>query len=103
MATLPTGTWLNVLMQIGFSCDSGSYVNLFTRNTTPAKPREGRCSKSGPKSNTHCVSYIVRELTADHILTSSKMAASSVLTNLYTISFHIFIAKVNVFLQKGSS
>ena len=65
----------------------------YTRNTTPAKPQEGRfgyiwfvcklkfqgwCSKSGPKSNTHCASYIVHELTADHILTSSKMAASSV-------------------------
>ena len=62
---------------------------------TPAKPREGRfgytwfvcdlkfegwCSKSGPKSNTHYASYIVAELTADHILTSWKMAASSVLT-----------------------
>ena len=69
-----------------------------TRNTTPAKPRGGRfgyiwfvcnlkfqgwCSKSGPKSNTHCASYIVHELTADHILTSWKMAASSVLTVNY--------------------
>ena len=65
-----------------------------TRNTTPAKPRESRfgyiwfvcdlkfqgwCSKSGSKSNTHCASYIVHQLTADHILTSWKMAASSVL------------------------
>ena len=52
-----------------------------TRNTTPAKPRVGRfgyiwfvcdlkfqgwCSKLGPKRNTHCASYIVDELTADH-------------------------------------
>ena len=51
------------------------------RNTTPAKAREGRfgyiwfvsdlkfqglCSKSGPLSNTHCASYVVDELTADH-------------------------------------
>ena len=56
-------------------------LNTTTRNTTTAKPREDRfgytwfvcdlkfqgwCSKSGPKSNTHCASYIVDELTADH-------------------------------------
>ena len=65
---------------------------------TPAKPREGRfgyiwfvcdlkfqgwCSKSEHKSNTYCASYIVHEITADHILTSRKMAASSVLTVNY--------------------
>ena len=61
----------------------GIYVetNNTTRNTTPAKPREGRfgyiwfvcdlkflgwCSKSEPKSNRHCASYIVHEVTADH-------------------------------------
>ena len=44
---------------------------------------QGWCSKSGPKSNTHCASYIADELTADHILTSWKMAASSVLTVNY--------------------
>ena len=73
-------------------------IIIITRNTTPAKPREGRfgyiwfvcnlkfqgwCSKSGPKSNIHFASYIVHELTADHILTSWKMAASSVLTVNY--------------------
>ena len=64
----------------------------YTRSTTLAKSREGRfgyiwfvCNlkfqgKSRPKSNTHCASYIVDELTPDHILTSWKMAASSVLT-----------------------
>ena len=57
-------------------------MNLnITRNTTPAKPCEGRfgdiwfvcdlkfqawCSKSVPKTNTHCASYIVHERTADH-------------------------------------
>ena len=57
------------------------FSRTITRNSTPAKPREGRfgytwfvfdlkfqgwCSKSGPKSNNHCASYIVNELTADH-------------------------------------
>ena len=64
-----------------------------TRNTTPAKPREGRfgytwfvcdlkfegwCYKSGRTSNTHCMSYIADELTADHT-EKLTMAASSVL------------------------
>ena len=35
------------------------------------------------KSNTHCASYIVNELTADYVLTSWKMAASSMLTVNY--------------------
>ena len=65
------------------------------RNTTPAKPREGRfgyiwfvcdlnfqgwCSKSMPKSNTHCACYIVDDVLTAEILTNWKMAASSVLT-----------------------
>ena len=51
-------------------------IHIFSRNTTPARfgytwfvcdlKFEGWCSKSGPKSNTHCASYIVHELTADH-------------------------------------
>ena len=61
--------------------DSSANVFVTTRNTTPARPCEGRfgytwfvcdlkfqgwCSKSGPKSNTHRASYIADELTADH-------------------------------------
>ena len=85
-----------------------------TRNTTPAKPREGRfgyiwfvcdlkfegwCSKPGPKSNTHYVSYIVHELTADHILSSWKMAASSALT----VNYRGEALFVNVFVPHKES
>ena len=83
-----TGTWTQAPTLLGVSITEMvvlfNYVTILsleTRNTTPAKPREGRfrytwfvcdlkfegwCSKSGPKSNTHCASYIVLELTADH-------------------------------------
>ena len=55
------------------------FVYIYARNTTPAKPHEGRfgyiwfvcdfkfegwSSRSGPKSNTHCANCIVHELTA---------------------------------------
>ena len=80
----------------------------------PAKPREGRfgymwfvcnlkfhgwCSKLGPKSKTHCASYIVHERTADHILTSWKMAASSVLT----VNYRGDALFVNVFVPNKES
>ena len=91
-----------------------NFKDMLTRNTTPAKPREvrfcyiwfvcdltfqGWCFKSGPKSNTHCVSYIVHELTADHILTSWKMAASSVLT----VNYRGEALFVNVFVPNKES
>ena len=92
----------------------------YTTNTTPAKPCEGRfgyiwfvfnikfkgwCSKSGPKSNTHFASYIVHELTADHILRSWKMAASSLLTVNYrgeALFVTVFVPnKESCFQQNG--
>ena len=99
--------------------ESVVYSFYKTRNTTPAKPREGRfgyiwfvcdlkfqgwCSKSGPKSNTHSASYIVDELTADHILTSWKMAASLVLTVNYrgeALFVKVFVPNKESFLRQN--
>ena len=69
------------------------FKSKVTTNTTPAKPREGTfgstwfvcdlkfegwSSKSGPKSNTHCESYIVDELTADHIARKAGVLWSAI-------------------------
>ena len=62
---------------------------------------QGCCSKSGPKSYTHCASYIVDRINLLlTILTSWKMAASSVLTVSKLRGETLF---VNVFVPNRES